>query len=205
MELTIISPSRAKLLKLKPKWENVCENAGIVPNVEPLEEPPPGFERLGPIDIDRLAASDFKPDKTEANGSSIVFAAEFDNKRALFGADSHPDLLLKGINYIKNSADKLHLDVFKLPHHGSKANISKEILEAIECNRYLVSTSGARFKHPDPEAIARIIKFGGSCPELIFNYRSDYSKIWDNKVWMRQHGYSVRYLDDSNENKRLVL
>jgi hypothetical protein len=43
------------------------------------------------------------------------------------------------------------------------------------------------------EAVARVIKFGGDAPELIFNYQSRHSRLWDNASWMEVHGYSVRY------------
>ena len=39
----------------------------------------------------------------------------------------------------------------------------------IECRKFLISTDGTRYGHPDKEALARII-YTQYCPELIFNY-----------------------------------
>jgi hypothetical protein len=205
MRLTILSPSYEKLYVLKPKWADACRDAGIDPQCTPVVEPLPGFEHFGPVDIEGLALSPFDPDETEANGSSIAFLAEVDGRKALLTGDAHPDLLLESIKRVKGKADRLEVDAFKLPHHGSKKNISREILEAIVCPRYLISTSGARYKHPDLEAIARVIKFGGDKPELIFNYRSQYSLKWDNPSWTQEYGYSVRYLNNVDADGRIHL
>ena len=43
------------------------------------------------------------------------------------------------------------MDAVKLPHHGSRNNVSQELIEVIESRSYLFSTSGAVYKHPDRE------------------------------------------------------
>jgi hypothetical protein len=205
MKLTLLSPTRRKLADLKPKWEDCCRDAGIDPNRAPRRRrPPPEVETFGPLDLDSLAGADFDPDDTEANGSTIALLAEFEGRRLLLAGDAHPDALLDGIR-LAAGGGKLRLDAFKLPHHGSKANLSRAILDAVECPRYLVSTSGARYRHPDAEAMARVIKFGGPRPELVFNYRSPYSTLWDNPLWMADHGYSVRYLPDPAGGRKVAL
>ncbi len=205
MKLTLLSPSREKLSRLKPKWAEVCQEAGIVPGQSRPSKAPKGFEHFGPIDIEELASSVFKPDDTETNGSSIAFLAEHDGHTLLLAGDAHPDLLLESIKLAKGGADRLKVDAFKLPHHGSKANISREILETIDCPRYLISTSGARFYHPNCEAMARVIKFGGKSPELIFNYQSKYTRPWNNPGWMADYGYTVQYLRDNAGEKKIRL
>ncbi len=191
--LTLISPSRKKLLALEPVWEDTCRDAGIHPSKSPEPEALPlDVERFG-LNIDALASVPFKEDTSKANGSSIAFLAEFRGQRILFTGDAHPDILLDGILTLKGDNDRLKLDGFKTSHHGSKANISEEILKAIDCKTYMISTSGAGFKHPDPETIARIIKFGVGTPKLLFNYKSDCTRIWDNPLWMQDYGYTVSF------------
>ena len=92
-----------------------------------------------------------------------------------------------------------------MPHHGSRRNLSQEIVEAVDCTRFLVSTDGSRFGHPDPDALARVIKFGGERPELIFNYRTEKILAWKKPVWMKKYGYSVRYLDASKDPGKVML
>ena len=56
----------------------------------------------------------------------------------------------------QNGLLPLHVDVLKLPHHGSHANVSLDLLRTLDCARYLFSSNGAHTRHPHPEAIARV-------------------------------------------------
>jgi hypothetical protein len=204
MKLTLISPTLEELRKLRPVWVEECKKAGIDPaHPEPVtHEVPPGLEGMGPIDVEALAAKPFKCDGSEANGSSIALLAEYEGQTALLAGDAHPDVLLKGIESVCSARqkDELKLDAFKLPHHGSKANISKELLQKVNCKRYLISTNGAKFRHPDREAVARVVKFGGNTPELIFNYRTEFNEIWRDADLMERYRYSVSYPNSSGTN-----
>jgi hypothetical protein len=48
----------------------------------------------------------------------------------------------------------------------------------LDCPRYLVSTNGDHFFHPDRQAIARILKYGGKKKEIIFNYNNRLNDVW---------------------------
>lgn len=199
MKLTLFSPYVHQLTDLRPVWERECKKAGLDPAHTPLGAPPlvtpPGIEVMGPPDVEELANTPFDCDDSEANGSSIAVLAEFDDKSVLLAGDAYPDILLESINQLVGPGenDRLRLDAFKVPHHGSKANLNRDILRKVDCTRYLFSTDGSRFKHPDREAVARVIKLGGSEPELVFNYRTNSNLIWENHRLMQRHGYSVSY------------
>ena len=197
LKLTLLSPGVQQLSDLRPKWEQECFLAKLDP-AKPLPPPvivPPGLEAFGPVDIGLLARAPFSGDTSEANGSSIAVLAEFEGRRLLLAADAHAQVLLGSIERLiaESGEERLKLDAFKLPHHGSKANLSPALLAKIECPRYLFSTSGAQFKHPDKEAVARAIRLGGQSPELVFNYSSEFDALWDNADWMSRYGYRVRY------------
>jgi hypothetical protein len=204
MKLTAISPTAEELKKLKPVWAEECKKAGIDPAYPEAvtHDVTPGLESMGPIDVETLAVKPFKSDGSEANGSSIAFLAEYDGRTALLAGDGHPDVLFDGISSVceARQIDKLNLDAFKLPHHGSKANINRELLEKVVCKRYLFSTNGAKFKHPDREAVARVIKFGGNAPELIFNYRTEFNEVWRDTNLMGRYRFSVSYPTSSGIN-----
>ncbi|MEO8937952.1 MAG: hypothetical protein ABI277_15655 [Burkholderiaceae bacterium] len=57
--------------------------------------------------------------------------------------------------FIAGDPDRDHLPF--LPHHASQNNIDQSVLDAVDCQNYLVSTNGSVFGHPDNEAIARVI------------------------------------------------
>jgi hypothetical protein len=132
----------------------------------------------------------FKEDGARPNGSSIALIAEYDGTRILLGADAHPTQLVTALGALGGPQA---LDAFKLPHHGSRANLSKALLEQVKCPIYLVSTSGSYFKHPDREAIARVVKYGGKGASLVFNYESDQNRVWKSAALGAQWGYAARY------------
>jgi beta-lactamase superfamily II metal-dependent hydrolase len=195
LTLTLLSPDRPKLAALAPQWEEECRKEGLLPGI-PAERPspPPGLERMGGIDIDTLAELSFEADRTLSNGTSIAVLVEYQGRRVLLAADAHPDRLIASVRSLAAvEGRRLVLDAFKLPHHGSQRNISRELVEAVSCPRYLISTNGSYFKHPDEVAVARVIKYGGERPELIFNYRSSETLAWDNPRWQHRHGYQTSY------------
>src|SRR5262245_29892407 len=98
----------------------------------------------------------------------------------LLTGDAHPSVLTAALKQL-GTGGKLSVDACKVPHHGSKANVSRQLLQALDCKMYLFSTNGAYFKHPDRQAVARVIKWGGAQPKLIFNYRTQYNDIWAGK------------------------
>ena len=205
LKITLVSPDREKLEDLIPVWDRECKKAGLIPGVEARREEIEGFESFGRVNIDDLAEKPFKTDGSEANGSSIAFLMEYRGKRILMSGDAHVDQLVKEISPLANEDDgRLKLDAFKVPHHGSPKNISKELLQLIDCPRYLISTNGSYFKHPHSIAISRLIKYGGQNKELIFNYWSDETKIWDNPSWKTRHGYQTTY-PNADENGVLTI
>lgn len=193
MKLTLLSPTRARLAALEPKWVKECRKAGLDPQTEVIPEPPAGVEPFGAIDVEALAASPFEEDRAEANGSSIAMLAEYQGRRVLLGADAHPAVLVGAIATLAGPAGTLDLDACKLPHHGSSGNVSPDLIRKLRCPLYLVSTSGAQFHHPDRAAIARVIHLGGDAVELAFNYRSPYNEVWDDPGLREEHGYLSRY------------
>ncbi|HKA40100.1 MAG TPA: hypothetical protein VKD25_10035 [Burkholderiales bacterium] len=192
--LTLLSPTPGKLAELKPEWEKEVRKAGLDPNQpRPGEvESPEGFKLLGGPDVEALAAEAFSEDTAKANGSSIAMLAEFEGRRLLLTGDAHPGIMTAAIKRLAGGG-RLAVDACKLPHHGSKANVSRQFLQALDCKKWLFSTSGAYFGHPDRQAVARVIKWGGPQPELSFNYRTQYNGVWDSKPLREQYGYKVSY------------
>jgi metal-dependent hydrolase (beta-lactamase superfamily II) len=196
MKLTILSPYPQHLVSLKPVWVKELRKNGLQPGFG-LEQPElrnEGIESFGTIpipDVEKLNKVVFKEDRGEANGSSIAFMAEFDGKRVLFCGDAFPTTINNSLN--KCFEDKAQLDLVKLSHHGSKHNTSPSLIEKLKCKRFVFSTNGSNYYHPDHEAVSWVIKRGGDAPELMFNYRSIYNEVWDNKTLRTRHGYTTTY------------
>ena len=200
MKLTLLSPTPERLRRLAKDWAKVIEGIELVPGdagavlegydeddfllgAEP-EPPPP--------DVPALAASPFKADRSKANGSSIAFLAEYDGKRCLFTGDAFAGDVTAAIRRLAagEGEDLLAVDALKLSHHGGRKNTDAELLKDLACNRYLISTDGSYYDHPQPESMARAIVHGRQRgePRFFFNYRSAETRAWDDRRLFRATG-----------------
>lgn len=200
LTLTLLSPLPSQLNRLAANWQVECKLAGLDSADEvgqsntPMPEPD---DVLGAdIDMPILLALRSRPDNAAANGSSIAVLARVGNWCALLGADAFPATLVSTLDRLE-ARGPIRLDLFKLPHHGSKANITDALLSKIECAHFLVSSNGKKFRHPDPEAIARIVSIPGN-KTLHFNYRSDQTIPWANPDLMRAYAFATRFVCDSD-------
>lgn len=192
LRLTILSPTMKKLADLRKDWDRyVSQLHRGLPSAE-TEQPARVLTRG--LSLQEAALRETKDDAAPPNGSSIAFLAEFGGRSLLFGADAHPDALVPALKMLALSPGKqLIVDVLKLPHHGSCANVTLDLLEAVRAEHYVVSTSGRRFQHPDEEAMARVLTRGrstpGARPTLWFNYASDTTARWLDPQFAERHKY----------------
>lgn len=201
LAITVLGPALEQLVELKPVWREAVEEAGLDPDKprpepEPEEELPEGLESLGTRpDVAALAASAFTQDTAEPNGSSIALLLEHDGKRALLTGDAFPSVVLAGVHRLVAERDvpRLALDAFKVPHHGSRSNLSPALLAVLDCASHLFSSSGAQTRHPHPEAVARVIAAAGQGSSLFFNYSTTFNEPWVDATLASTHGYTAVY------------
>ncbi len=199
-KITLLSPDATQLTRLKREWVKVCRDAGLKTDIPAVttfygEDGREAFGATPALNIPQLAAEAFEEDDSEANGSSIAFSIEYGSKRVLCGADAYPSRLLSSLKLYLGDPP-YQFDLVKLPHHGSRNNVSKAFIQALYCPKYLFSTNGARYKHPDKSAVARVIHHSDN-PNLLFNYQSAYTQIWDNQLLQACDRYSVTYGNDA--------
>ena len=148
------------------------------------------------LDVAALAL----PGKTDTelpNGSSISILAEHGGRRVLLAGDAHPDTLVRAIAPLaKAEGGRLRVDLFKVPHHGSRGNVTRELIELLDCRRFAISTDGTRHGHPDPEAISRLLAFAPpGRRQLFFNYASERTLPWDDADLQKTWDYECFYGD----------
>lgn len=207
MKLTLLSPTWATLEKLRPKWQKEVEAAGLVPGKAKMAlEKLATAKKLQPIlgeavvNVLKLGGSPFKQDTAPANGSSIAFLAECDGVRGIFSGDAYPNVLAASLRrLLKKPSEKLALDFFKIPHHGSRSNLSTELIDMMRCKQYIFSSNGDIFKHPDQESVARVITHDKTSPLIWFNYTTEFNKMWKNQSLIKKHKYQVNYPPDGQE------
>jgi hypothetical protein len=208
MTLTLLSPTRAKLDKMREAWRKDLKTTGIKPgDIDAAWKELGGQKRYLPDEgllsgsessIATILTRQFKADQAAANGSSIAFLAEHAAGSCLFLADAHPDAVTDSLRRLLEArgTERLAVDAVKVAHHGSKNNTDVNLVSLIDSPRFLFSTSGAQFQHPDEETIARIIDgAGGRHIELYFNYLSEFNKKWQAKSLQQEHNYSAIYND----------
>lgn len=201
MKVSVLGPTQNRLSRFIEKWKEEVLKAfgkGI------LEEIPQELEVYGNNDIKpkifskedlyNLANSRTNtPDTSPANGSSISLLLEYEGKKALFSGDAFASDILEGLQQYFHDKP-IELDLFKVPHHGSTNNLSVELVKNISCSSWLVSTDGTRFRHPDKEAIARIIAYSKH-PKLHFNVKSKFNSWWNDADWQRKFSYEATFGD----------
>jgi hypothetical protein len=186
MHITILSPERTDMSLLAAQWAKEQARRGLG-NVEPTDSDDaaqasetPGEIRpagksssrrrdrgQGPPDVPALANTPFTSDRSLSNASSIAFLAELHGKSLLVGGDARAEVLCRSIAALlaQRGQERLRVDAFVVPHAGSARNMNRELLMLLECDRYLFSTDGSAFQHPDRETIARILAYGRASPQ----------------------------------------
>lgn len=131
LQLTIVAPDEARIRALQKKWSDEVRAS--------LSE-----ERLADV-----ASAGGSRDTSVANLSSIVVLAEAAGKRILLTGDALDVDIVEGLasaGLLNNGT--CHVDVLKLPHHGSDRNVSAEFFAAVTADHYVVSGDG---RHGNPE------------------------------------------------------
>lgn len=180
LKFTILSPSDNKLQSLLCKWEKEC----------PTSE----TSRINDysLSLSELINSDsFKEDDSIHNGSAIAFIIEKQGKKMLFLSDAHPQTIIDSlVNLGYSPENPLKVCYVKLSHHGSKSNTCIELLNLIQSENFMISSSGSRHKLPDKRCLARIIKSKKQV-NLHFNYPELASTIFTKKDFKDYPSFSI--------------
>ncbi|WP_413673298.1 hypothetical protein ACEN9H_31600 [Massilia cellulosiltytica] len=184
--ITILSPSRDQLAALRKVWDLWVERESAPATPTDIKSEANSLDHTniealsaGHASISDLADTPTRTDGSVTNGSSIAFIFEYGGIRILLGADAHAGVLLKSA--AKLPLEELSLDLFKLPHHGSSANLTKRLALKLPARRYLFTTDGERHEtHPSDIAIARALT---ATPDalLLFNYPNGAYERWANR------------------------
>jgi hypothetical protein len=198
LKLAVLGPTPTRLHEFIDTWVDEVQEAlkkgtltEVSPGLESLGAKKPALEEKE--DLELLAETDSTPDDKEANGSSITLLLEYQGNKVLLAGDAFPDDVVEGIKAI-SGGQRLKLDAFKLPHHCSMRNNIQSLVEAVDCDRWLISTDGTQHHHPDAVAVARVIAYSKvRKPKLLFNVPSVYNGWWDNDEWRTRYDYVTEY------------
>jgi beta-lactamase superfamily II metal-dependent hydrolase len=204
--LTVVSPTATELRALHARWLNVIIKEGFSTGdtdraladlaTKTRLQPIQPKDRLGDdLPAGRSEAGDPPGgDRAVANGSSIAVIFEYDGHRLLLTGDAFPGVLTASLKRVDNGKP-VDIALFKLPHHGSSANITEEMIDAVNCEQFAISTNGSHFRHPDDQAIDTLLNAvpADSYPRLWFNYRSDQTEPWCDPDRQTRYRYAAKH------------
>lgn len=127
--------------------------------------------------LEELYINSFYADHSLPNRSSIALLLEYGDFKCLLLADASPlDLVLRLRCMGFSKENPLKVDLVKVAHHGSKRNTSDELLDLLQCDRFVFTADGSDpHKFPDKETLARILlhdPYRTTPIHLCFNHRN---------------------------------
>ncbi|MDR3595046.1 MBL fold metallo-hydrolase [Clostridium sp.] len=144
-------------------------------------------------------------DNSIVNGSSISFVLEIDEKKLLFLGDSIVKIKDKCMitkKLIEEYGENAKFNLIKLPHHGSRYNMTNDFLTTFRSDDYVISSNSEKFGHPDIDVLANLICRNQQKKTLIFNYPVRQYEILNNEAWMAHYRYNVLVGDGINYVER---
>jgi hypothetical protein len=180
--ITILGPTAAGLLRLRSRWAAAIQDFSPGDPVEALRRLKERRNYRPPALPPDFSARKYGSDRTPANGSSISFLLEHGGSSILLLGDAHASTIATSLSSLaaQRSVARVSVDAVKLPHHGSMANVSEEWLRLVDSERWLISTSGAVFGHPDVETPALIADNCSKKPSFYCNYFTDTTRRLEN-------------------------
>ena len=129
LRLRVIAPSEKRIAVLRKKWIEWLHRASH--------------------DLKKALTSAYS-DRSVYNLSSIVVLIEHDGKSILLTGDGRGDDIVQGLEMEGLLRQPpYHVNVLKLPHHGSINNVRPDFFEQVTADHYVVS--GDRIAFPNPQ------------------------------------------------------
>lgn len=126
--VTVVGPTHAQLVKLADQYEKELEQ---------------------PVDRGDLAEAATYTDNTASNLSSIALHVAIEGKTLFLTGDGRGDHLLEGLEEagLLDEGGRMHVDLLKVPHHGSDRNLEIDFFERVVADHYVISADG---QHHNP-------------------------------------------------------
>ncbi len=127
-------------------------------------------------------------DKSVTNLSSLVVLAEAGGKRILLTGDARGDRILEGLELVglMEKGSTMHVDILKVPHHGSSNNLEDDFFERITADHYVFSGDGEH-GNPERESLEMLLNARGDDEYTIhLTYPIDEIDVERKKDWEKE-------------------
>jgi len=180
LSLTVLAPSRSRIEALHQEWD--------------------GFLRKAAAKTEQAALAEVAAylDHSVYNLSSIVLLARANDATMLLTGDARGDDILSALGTAGLlSGGRLHVDLLKIPHHGSARNVDQDFFDAVTADHYLISADG-KYGNPDNETLQLILNSRRN-EEFIIHLTNDIRRVTDylndNKSLAKHHTVEIRPRD----------
>jgi hypothetical protein len=149
LDLTVVGPMVPEVKKLHDKHEAWLK----------------GLKKARKSPEDALSAY---VDPSVPNLSSLVVLARASGKSILLTGDARGDKILKGLELVGvlKKKGQMHVDVLKVPHHGSSNNLDKDFFKRITAAHYVFSGNGEH-GNPERESLEMLLDARGDADYLV--------------------------------------
>ncbi|MFF7486229.1 ComEC/Rec2 family competence protein [Streptomyces luteogriseus] len=136
MDVTVVAPDEQALAELEERWLKAKQRGD------------PGVISAG------------YTDGSVPNLSSIVLLLGHAGRTALLTGDARGDRVLSGLRALGllDDSGPLHVDLLKLPHHGSERNVEAGFFEQVRADHYVISADGVRHHHPSENTLRWLVE-----------------------------------------------
>jgi hypothetical protein len=157
LRLTLLGPFEEDLERFRGRWNDwLAENGESVERLRARMQE--DAERLATGEIDafrrglavRADELGRRTSVTVENLVSIMLLAEEDGHRVLLTGDGHGADVLRGLERARklDRSGRIHVDVLKVPHHGSEHNLDADFAARVTADHYVFCANG---EHANPD------------------------------------------------------
>jgi len=141
---------------------------------------------------------------TTPNLASLMLLIEEDGKSLLMTGDGHWEDILDGLEAAGklDPHGNLHVNVLKVPHHGSEHNTNAEFARRVTADHYVFCGNGAHH-NPDPRVVTTYIE-SRTGPRSRRNANGEVANRF--KLWFNSSAQATKpdYADHMKQIKQLV-
>ena len=211
--ITILGPSKNSIIDLEEYWKKDMVSRDYLFRVSDKIKLTEAFEyqmeRIKSLysnesfnvseseDLAKYICELTERDGSIVNKSSISFILEYNDEKYLFLGDAVIDeAVLKNIENVVGF--EYHFSAIKLPHHGSRYNITHDFINRYSADEYYCLTNSVKYSHPDLEVLAAILCKDSKFKKLIFNYPIEKALFLDKEEWREKYNYEIVIGDGKN-------
>lgn len=109
---------------------------------------------------------DYSETTSPINESSHIMLFEYEEHKLLFCGDAGKEAFKEALKYaIENKIDLTDLDLIKMPHHGSRKNVTPKMMDVLKhkgCRCYISCKDGDEGHHPSKRLVNMLLEKGYS-------------------------------------------